>query len=263
MSKKKRVSFGGSSTQQGSLVETLIIDCSMPEPDPQQGQHHFYGTNITLLQQQQTGPGKDGDIFRNDSMYQIPSKPAAKPVTRVTFAEQMLQAHPMITIQPPSPCPSNRSSEVYWETPEPRTQIPRSQSTESRDNPFIPEGDLYHEAESMLKASTIEREKVIIRESPGGTKTTHYVMNESYEGPEPTDNEPSEDNVANPEDIKLKENGNVEETIQPSATKNVEGAPKGAGDQSPSEPKEQKEGEEGETPTDKKKSKDNKCCTIL
>lgn len=136
MNTGKRVSFGNA----GSLVETLIIE-DIPE--------------ITRETEE--------DIIRNINNNTIhchgnsTKKPSDEVKITVTDTSEPTTTEEESTVIHPSSDPTD-SPPGDW-------PLKRSQSVDSRDNPFLPGGDLSKEAEEILSRATIIRDKFILKDN--------------------------------------------------------------------------------------------------
>lgn len=130
-----------------------------------------------------------------------------------------------------------------------RRPIKRSQSLESRDNPFVPGGELAIDTDDILKRATIVRDKFILdeQEKQKSENEKSALVQDKTDGPSDKDVGKSPDTKGPGKDLP-KENGKVEEEkAEEQATRPPSGGQTGDLQDAPKEKKKQKK----------------KCCTIM
>lgn len=130
-----------------------------------------------------------------------------------------------------------------------RRPIKRSQSLESRDNPFVPGGELAIDTDDILKRATIVRDKFILdeQEKLKSENEKSSLVQDKTDGPSDKDVGKSPDTKGPGKDLP-KENGKVEEEK--------------AEEQAARPPSGGQTGDLQDAPKEKKKQK-KKCCTIM
>lgn len=227
MNTGKRVSFGNA----GSLVETLIIE------------------DIPVLTRE-----TEGEIIRNinnntihchGNSTKIPSDEVK--ITVTDTSEHPTSTEEESTVIHPSSDPTD-SPPGHW-------PLKRSQSVDSRDNPFLPGGDLSKEAEEILSRATIIRDKFILKDNE---RNQEQISLSSPTKPNPEEPKQEVESNALP----------VEETVSAEVANMAESVPNAR----VKENGQITESEDSLTPgsvkmelmeENKDKKKQKKCCTIM
>ncbi|XP_041360017.1 uncharacterized protein LOC121376255 isoform X3 [Gigantopelta aegis] len=141
MNTRKRVSFGS----KGSMVETWIID-------------DFPGVN-TPPEKHLINTLKDAKTTRNDIAYvKLHNRLATiEKKENDTHTKKPVDTHIKTAVD------SNENNMIVTKEI-PCWPLRRTQSMESRDNPFLPGGELSKEADDLLKRATIIRDQFLLEE---------------------------------------------------------------------------------------------------
>ncbi|XP_064625761.1 uncharacterized protein LOC135486682 isoform X2 [Lineus longissimus] len=198
------VSFGSNT---GSMIETLIIDDCFPFTSDEK---NFYERNIRC--------------YTGNNYYCQEIAPVKH---RVTFSDSYspTETRKMANHTGGTQSPSSPTSPDTPLAPAPPSilitrPLTRSQSMESRDNPFQPDGDLSKEADDILKRSTISRTQVLIDDpeksydsnfvGEDSIQPTHVSGIESMPNSKIDQNQNKSGDVVRPGDIKLNENNRMD-----------------------------------------------------
>ncbi|XP_064606420.1 uncharacterized protein LOC135471223 isoform X3 [Liolophura sinensis] len=151
------------------------------------------------------------------------------------------------------------------------TETPASTGTESRDNPFIPDGELSKETDELLKRATIVRDKFYLDQQERKAKGLDSTDNVNVEKSPvqesvvaPVSAQPAHAHAKSSQPAcaevkpRMRENGRVEDSVSPEGIK--ADIDKGA-----AEPVVDGSKTPAESPGDngKEKKKQKKCCSIM
>lgn len=222
MNTGKRVSFGNG----GSLVETLIIE-DIPDITRETEDEIIRNINNNTIHCHDTTKKPSDDVNVKITVTDTTEPNSTEEESKVIH---------------PSSDPTDSAS-GHW-------PLKRSQSVDSRDNPFLPGGELSKEAEEILSRATIIRDKFILKDNE--SKLEHNPSSS------PKKPEPESEQDALP----------VEETVSAEVANMAESVANAR----PKENGQITESEDSLTPgsvkmelmeENKDKKKQKKCCTIM
>ncbi|KAK3595272.1 hypothetical protein CHS0354_010881 [Potamilus streckersoni] len=231
---RKRVSFGS----KGSMVETLIIEDQTDEQQATQYMGKLYQKNLTkdkIHGSENENTFEEINIVTTDTEGQVTSRPIK--VRRVKAPSRNTSTSP-----PPGQWP-----------------LKRLQRVGSRDNPFLPGGELQREADDILKRAKVVRDKFYLKDcyadnvqSHPSPKSSPAQENKSMEETEEniSPEVASKAEVSFQEAKKPKENGKLDESASPENIKlDI--------------PRDQIDGNVISDDTNKDKKKQKKCCSVM
>lgn len=233
MTTGKRVSFGNG----GSLVETLIIE---DIPDVTRDTEEEIIRNIN-----------NNTIHCHENSTKKPAGEVDVKITLTDTTEPYTTEEESRVIHP---------SSDHTDSPPGHWPLKRSQSVDSRDNPFLPGGELDKEAEDILSRATIIRDKFILKDTDNDNSSDHNPGSSPAKPKSPVESNavPEVGSNALP----------VEETVTAEVNKMAESVPNAR----PKVNGQVTESEDSLTPgsvkmelteENKDKKKQKKCCTVM